>query len=54
MYSKSKSPFVKYFLIIAGIAVIISGFVKDTDIITFIGVAIIIGVFFFNQYLSWA
>ncbi|WP_235906002.1 hypothetical protein [Ginsengibacter hankyongi] len=49
MYPKSKSSFVKYFLIIAGIAVTISGLVKDTDIITFIGVALVIGAFFLNN-----
>ena len=52
MHSKNILSVVKYILIITGIAIIIYGFAKDADLIGFIGVAIVVGVFFLNNILS--
>lgn len=49
MYSKNKLSRIKYVLIIAGIAIIIYGFAKDVDLVTFIGVAMLIAAFFINN-----
>ena len=40
---------VKYFLIVTGTVIIIDGFVKDGDLVTFLGAAILIAAFFLKQ-----
>jgi hypothetical protein len=52
MHSKNILSVAKYILIITGIAIIIYGFAKDADLIGFIGVAIVVVVFFLNNILS--
>jgi len=52
MNSRNTSSVAKHILIIAGIAIIIYGFVKDADVVSLIGVAIFIEAFFLKQIIN--
>jgi hypothetical protein len=45
MQSKNILSVAKFILIITGIAIIIYGFAKDVDLLTFIGVGFVVGAF---------
>ncbi|HEY5368783.1 MAG TPA: hypothetical protein VIJ75_07310 [Hanamia sp.] len=45
----TKTPLIKYTLIIVGTSMIIYGFVKDVDLVTFIGIAMLCVVLFLNN-----
>jgi hypothetical protein len=49
MHSKNILSVVKYILIITGTGIIIYGFAKDADLITFIGVGLVVGAFFLHN-----